>query len=133
MAMGVFGGLSSYTSGRNSFTEFRPNKLGSMESDNDYGGEEGAKPFGRLRNSSASQRKSYSEGRMEEENVRPDWQSELDDLPEVIHFFKASPSDHSSSSVYQHCLKQSPSVSLESSVHHHASSFQDKGVIINPP
>jgi hypothetical protein len=129
----IFDGWSSDTSSRNSCTDLCLNNLGSIESYSDYGGDEGAKPFGSLKNSSVSQAKSYSEGRIEEENIRPQWNREDDIVPEVIHLFKGPFIDQSSSSVNQHFPRQSPSGALERSVHVQASSFQDEDVIRDSP
>lgn len=108
----VFGGWLSERSGKNSRAKFSLNKLGSSDTERDYGGEEGAKPFGRLSygkvsiDSPNSRFKSYSEGPRAEENRRPRWSSENDDLPEVIIFSKPSYSLKPSSSVHSQQSKR---------------------------
>jgi hypothetical protein len=129
----VFGGWSTDTSNPNSCTELCLDNLGSIESYCNYGGDEGAKPFDGLKSTSVSQAKSWSEGLTEEENERPKWNIEDDDLPEVIHLFKGTFSDQSSSSVYRHFPKLSPSVKVECPVHLYASSFQEEGIWYPPP
>jgi len=91
----VFGGWTSDSSDRNSCSRFRLSKLGSSESDRDYGGEEGAKQFDFVNNRDlSSHAPSLSEGPAEEENKRPNWSSDNDELPEVIIFHRqSSPSE----------------------------------------
>jgi len=108
----VFGGWTSDSSVRNSCSRFRLSKLGSSESDRDYGGEEGAKQFDYVNNRElSSHAPSLSEGPAKEENKRPEWSSDNDELPEVIIFHKQS-----SPSVDLHILNQSHSEEKEISV-----------------
>lgn len=112
----VFGGWSSDSLSKKSCARLCLDKLGSSDSDRDYGGEEGAKPFEKVINDSvASIAQSYSEGPADE-NKRPQW-SENDDNPELILFGAPRINEESSSSEILELAKQQPLDEKENSVH----------------
>jgi len=83
----VFGGWSSDSFDRNSSAKLCLSILGSIESDHDYGGEEGAKPFATVNNDGyVSNTQSHSEGQGEGKSRRPMWSSDDDDLQERVFF-----------------------------------------------
>jgi len=83
----VFGGWMSDSSDINSCAKLGLSILGSIESDRDYGGEEGAKPFVAANNDgSVSNALSHSEGQGEDKSRRPSWSSDDDDLLEAVFF-----------------------------------------------
>jgi len=109
----VSGAWTSDSSSNNSCVRLGLAKLGSSESDRDYGGEEGAKPFGTVdKDDSISPVNSCSEGQPEEWNKRPQWFSDNDSVPEK-NIFPSS----SLSAVHLQLAKQSSSDEKENSVH----------------
>jgi len=87
------------------------------ESDRNYGGEEGAKPFGRVSYDGAiSHVSSNSEGKAEEDDKRPQWYSDNDSQPEIIIFLPPGISGQSSSSLNLQLPKLSSSEERENYV-----------------
>jgi len=124
----VFGGWTSDSSDRSSGSRFRLSKLGSSESDRDYGGEEGAKQFDYVNNRDlSSHAPALSEGPAEEENKRPEWSSDSDE-PEVIVF-----RGQLSPSVDLHFINQSHSEENEISLWNLAQSKEELEVLGDIP
>jgi len=94
----VFGGWPSESLSHKSNAMFRLSYLLSSDTEFSYGGEEGAKAPGQMSsNRSILKANSFSEGRSEYANIRPEWNSETEDLPEVLFCFKSGASPVSSS------------------------------------
>jgi len=112
----VFGGWPSESLSHKSNGLVRLSKMLCSDSEISYGGEEGAKaPAHMINDGSILKTNSFSEGRSECANIRPEWNSDTEDLPEVVVFFKSAA--RLSSSVHSFRIMESSYDARNRSVH----------------
>jgi len=115
----VFGGWPSASESlsHESNALVRLSKLLGSDSEFSYGGEEGAKaPAHMINDRSILKANSFSEGRSECANIRPEWNSDSEDIPEVVVVFRSAGSGLSSS-VHSFRIMESSYDAINKSIH----------------